>query len=259
MLQNILIGLSTASICIMIFVNEVDSQLREEACETLQSEIHITKEEFDELGRLTRTCSGDLSVNKCEGACNSQVQPSVITPNGFLKECYCCRESFLKERVIVLNHCYDPDGVRLTAEKVSEMEVKLREPANCKCSKCGNNCQVTPVLHVLQYPGCIPKPIPSYACTGRCSSYLQVSGSKLWQMERSCMCCQESGEREASVTLFCPKAKQGEKKYRKVITKAPLECMCRPCTSVEESSVIPQEMLSFPNEQPISGHFVKSE
>lgn len=35
-------------------------------------------------------------------------------------------------------------------------------------------------------------------------------------MERSCMCCQESGEREASVSLFCPKAKQGEKKFRKV-------------------------------------------
>lgn len=36
-------------------------------------------------------------------------------------------------------------------------------------------------------------------------------------MERSCMCCQESGEREASVSLFCPKAKQGDKKFRKVI------------------------------------------
>lgn len=32
------------------------------------------------------------------------------------------------------------------------------------------------------------------------------------------MCCQESGEREASVSLFCPKAKQGEKKFRKVCT-----------------------------------------
>lgn len=31
------------------------------------------------------------------------------------------------------------------------------------------------------------------------------------------MCCQESGEREASVSLFCPKAKQGEKKFRKVL------------------------------------------
>lgn len=38
----------------------------------------------------------------------------------------------------------------------------------------------------------------------------------MWQMERSCMCCQESGEREASVSLFCPRAKPGEKKFRKV-------------------------------------------
>lgn len=37
-----------------------------------------------------------------------------------------------------------------------------------------DECQVTPVIHVLQYPGCVPKPIPSFACTGRCSSYLQV-------------------------------------------------------------------------------------
>jgi hypothetical protein len=38
-----------------------------------------------------------------------------------------------------------------------------------------DECQVTPVIHVLQYPGCVPKPIPSFACTGRCSSYLQVT------------------------------------------------------------------------------------
>lgn len=84
--------------------------------------------------------------------------------------------------------------------------------------RAGDECQVTPVIHVLQYPGCVPKPIPSFACIGRCASYLQVSGSKIWQMERSCMCCQESGEREAAVSLFCPKAKPGERKFRKVNT-----------------------------------------
>uniref|UniRef100_A0A182JUA2 DAN domain-containing protein n=1 Tax=Anopheles christyi TaxID=43041 RepID=A0A182JUA2_9DIPT len=83
-----------------------------------------------------------------------------------------------------------------------------------------DDCQVTPVIHVLQYPGCVPKPIPSFACIGRCASYIQVSGSKIWQMERSCMCCQESGEREASVSLFCPKAKNGEKKFRKHTIKS---------------------------------------
>lgn len=57
----------------------------DESCETLESEIHITKDEYDEIGRLRRTCSGDISVTKCEGFCNSQVQPSVITTTGFSK------------------------------------------------------------------------------------------------------------------------------------------------------------------------------
>lgn len=42
-----------------------------------------------------------------------------------------------------------------------------------------DECQVSPVVHVLQYAGCIPKPIPSFACIGRCSSYLQVNLTKL--------------------------------------------------------------------------------
>ena len=64
----------------------------------------------------------------------------------------------------------------------------------------GDECHLTPVIHVLQvvigssskdlpavwlplenlisqYPGCIPKPIPSFACTGRCTSYVQVNSS----------------------------------------------------------------------------------
>merc|ERR1712243_252009 len=32
-----------------------------------------------------------------------------------------------------------------------------------------DECHLTPVIHVLQYPGCIPKPIPSFACTGKCT------------------------------------------------------------------------------------------
>ena len=46
----------------------------------------------------------------------------------------------------------------------------------------------------------------------------QVSGSKLWETERSCMCCQESGEREATVSLFCPNAPPDQPKIRKVFT-----------------------------------------
>uniref|UniRef100_T1JJS2 Bursicon n=1 Tax=Strigamia maritima TaxID=126957 RepID=T1JJS2_STRMM len=113
-----------------------------------------------------------------------------------------------------------------------------------------DECHITPVIHVLKYPGCNQKPIPSFACQGRCTSYVQVSGSKMWQMERSCMCCQEMGVREANVTLHCPHARPGEPKFRKVTTRAPVDCMCRPCTSVEKHLVQPQESapwLSDPN------------
>lgn len=45
----------------------------------------MVTEEYDEAGRVERTCEEDLAVNKCEGACVSKVQPSVNTPSGFLK------------------------------------------------------------------------------------------------------------------------------------------------------------------------------
>ncbi|CAH4034025.1 unnamed protein product [Pieris brassicae] len=110
----------------------------DENCETLPSEIHVTKEEYDDMGSLVRSCSGEVMVNKCEGICNSQVQPSVITPTGFLKECFCCKENYLRERLVTLSHCYDPDGLRLEDEERAIMEIRLREPAECKCYKCGD-------------------------------------------------------------------------------------------------------------------------
>lgn len=160
----------------------------DENCETLPSEIHLIKEEYDELGRLQRTCNGDVQVNKCEGQCNSQVQPSVITATGFLKECYCCREGYLRERIVNLTYCYDPDGIRITdantksnelhhhhhpssplnkrgyfgiKQRISRrsggddddgnnnhidqqvvtlatMELRLKEPADCRCFKCSD-------------------------------------------------------------------------------------------------------------------------
>ncbi|VVD00510.1 partner of bursicon [Leptidea sinapis] len=110
----------------------------DENCETIPTEVHVTKEEYDEMGSLARSCSGEVTVNKCEGICNSQVQPSVVTQTGFLKECFCCKENYLRERLVTLTHCYDPDGIRLQDEDRAMMEVRLREPAECKCYKCGD-------------------------------------------------------------------------------------------------------------------------
>ncbi|XP_040572364.1 bursicon [Lepeophtheirus salmonis] len=108
-----------------------------------------------------------------------------------------------------------------------------------------DECHLTPVIHVLEHPGCISKPIPSFACTGQCTSYVQVSGSKFWLTERSCMCCQESGERKAVVDLFCPNSSPGQPKVRKVTTKAPSDCMCRPCTAIEQGTVLASDIAGY--------------
>ena len=135
MCMFLILVLSTALISTSSTIAQV---LDDESCETLQSEVHITKDEYDEIGRLRRTCSGDIPVTKCEGFCSSQVQPSVASTTGFTKECYCCRESYLKERLITLHHCYDADGIKLMNEDDGMMEIKIREPAECKCIKCGD-------------------------------------------------------------------------------------------------------------------------
>lgn len=43
----------------------------------------------------------------------------------------------------------------------------------------------------------------------------------------------------------------------KVSTKAPLECMCRPCSGVEESTIVPQEIAGYADEGPLTNHFRK--
>lgn len=84
--MNKIISILTLLLIVCIGLSfEQNQQKGDENCETMPSEIHLIKEEYDELGRLQRTCNGEVFVNKCEGLCNSQVQPSVITPTGFLK------------------------------------------------------------------------------------------------------------------------------------------------------------------------------
>merc|ERR1712210_186262 len=41
-----------------------------------------------------------------------------------------------------------------------------------------DECHLTPVIHKLQYPGCQEKRIPSYACVGRCTSYVNFLALK---------------------------------------------------------------------------------
>lgn len=37
------------------------------------------------------------------------------------------------------------------------------------------SCQIVQIVHLLNHPGCQPKAIASFACSGSCPSYVQVS------------------------------------------------------------------------------------
>lgn len=48
-------------------------------------------------------------------------------------------------------------------------------------------CKIRPIIHLLRYPGCVPKPIPSFACQGQCSSYVQVRHGLLFLFSFFCV------------------------------------------------------------------------
>ena len=58
-----------------------------ERCQTLSTNVFVTKEKtYEYNGRRVRLlCAGNLDVTKCEGACLSQVSPSVVHFPGFKK------------------------------------------------------------------------------------------------------------------------------------------------------------------------------
>ncbi|XP_055931020.1 partner of bursicon-like [Argiope bruennichi] len=116
-------------------VAEVVAAMKD-ACETLPSTIQVTKEEYDDLGNVVRSCEGTIGVTKCEGTCTSQIQPSVVTPTGFLKDCHCCRETWMRQREILLTDCYTQDGKRIFGQQ-GTMVIHLKEPEACACHKCG--------------------------------------------------------------------------------------------------------------------------
>lgn len=79
-----------------------------ESCQTLGTEIVVTKEKTQDLeGRPVRLlCVGTVNTKKCEGTCMSQVSPSVVKFPGFLKV---RNTSYIANRLICTTpHFLDP-------------------------------------------------------------------------------------------------------------------------------------------------------
>ncbi|KAH9516109.1 hypothetical protein DERF_006871 [Dermatophagoides farinae] len=104
-------------------------------CRTMETLVEMSKDELGTNGELIRRCHGQALVSKCEGACISNLRPSIQTPTGLLKECNCCRETSMHSKRIVLDNCFDLDDNALEDEK---MIITVNEPRNCACFKCAN-------------------------------------------------------------------------------------------------------------------------
>merc|ERR1711963_1211373 len=123
------------ALLLVLFGSAYTEKNYKSTCETIPSEIHITKDEFHKASGTTRTCEQSVAVNKCEGACASSLRPSALNANGFQKKCECCRESSHRQRSITLTNCYDSDGGRLSGA-LGSMTVTVNEPMGCKCFSC---------------------------------------------------------------------------------------------------------------------------
>lgn len=63
-----------------------------------------------------------------------------------------------------------PELQNVEVEKFSGVNKDVSEEATSHFA-----CQLVRIIQILQHPDCIPKAIDSFACSGTCPSYVQVS------------------------------------------------------------------------------------
>ena len=83
-LSNISFVISVGCVLVITFATFTSAY---ENCQTLLTEIQVIKEKTYEYNgrRIRLMCAGNVMVNKCEGACTSEVSPSVVHFPGFKK------------------------------------------------------------------------------------------------------------------------------------------------------------------------------
>ncbi|GFO45903.1 partner of bursicon [Plakobranchus ocellatus] len=81
---------------------------------------------------ISATCSGDITLKKCEGVCESSVSPSVRLVTGYRKVCRCCREIGTRTKFVPLTSCYN-NGQPLANVQA---QIAITEMTNCSCSNC---------------------------------------------------------------------------------------------------------------------------
>ncbi|XP_060572018.1 uncharacterized protein LOC132730179 [Ruditapes philippinarum] len=117
-------------------ISKRPSQFEPDVCNMDDVNIDVRFHEMmeTEAGLLSLVCTGSIVVNKCEGACNSYVKPSVNNYDGFERRCFCCKDSSIRSRRVTLSVC------TLGPEEVHGYSISrtIVEPTACSCQECRN-------------------------------------------------------------------------------------------------------------------------
>nr|KAG5698771.1 hypothetical protein BaRGS_032190 [Batillaria attramentaria] len=105
-------------------------------CQLIPSRVNIVKEmtlQYHGHSYLV-SCTALVTLNKCEGSCESRVTPSVRQHGGFRRDCRCCKEGELTTRTVTLPQCYH-DGRLMPG---LEGTTTVSDMNNCNCVSCSN-------------------------------------------------------------------------------------------------------------------------
>ncbi|XP_027716840.1 submaxillary mucin-like protein, partial [Vombatus ursinus] len=98
-------------------------------------------------------------------------------------------------------------------------ENRIYDSKKC-CYTCKEDCKPVPVNVTVEYKGCTKK-VEMAKCSGECKKMF-VYNYETFQVENSCMCCQEDMYENREVALSCPKKKTLPYTYRHTIS-----CSCK--------------------------------
>ncbi|KAL3859082.1 hypothetical protein ACJMK2_009317 [Sinanodonta woodiana] len=99
-------------------------------------------------------------------------------------------------------------------------------------------CSLKYVRLNVQYKDCFPTRVLTTACQGTCNTYVRPSPSANGQLERFCQCCDAVEMRQNRIIVRCPNPDDPAtlRRYR-LRLNAPLQCVCRPCSTIPSDLV----------------------
>ncbi|WAQ93457.1 PBURS-like protein [Mya arenaria] len=100
--------------------------------ETVEMDMRFRQYIDTHNGPLLLTCTGRVTINKCEGLCRSLVRPDVTAYDGFERSCNCCKDVSRRRTPVTFSIC------DINSNEVFGYDITrdITEPTECACLEC---------------------------------------------------------------------------------------------------------------------------